>query len=59
MDRIKQYAGLLLIIIGVLALALTRIDALSGSNTLLLTGLLLIVTGIVTHIWSIKHESKY
>ena len=38
---------------------LTRINALSSHNSLLLTGLLLIVAGILLHIRNIKHESKY
>lgn len=59
MDKIKHYAGLILIILGVLALVLTRIASLSGNNILLLTGLLLIVAGIIVHIRSIKHESRY
>lgn len=59
MDKIKYYAGLFLIILGVLVLVLTRIPSLSGNNILLLTGLLLIVAGIIVHIRSIKHESRY
>lgn len=48
-----------MIVVGALALALTRMASLSGSNKLLLTGLLLIVAGIVAHIRSIKKESRY
>ncbi len=59
MKNIKQYAGIYLILLGTLTLLLTRLNAWSGHNWLLLTGLLLIVAGIVTHIWSIKRESKY
>ena len=59
LDKLKNHVGLLLIISGVLLLALTRIDTLSSSNTLLLTGLLCNVVGIVLHIKSIKHESQY
>lgn len=59
MDKIKHYAGVFLILLGVLALVLTRIASLSGNNMLLLTGLLLIVAGIIVHIRSIKHESRY
>ncbi len=59
MKRINKLAGLALIIAGTLALAATRISALASSNGLLLTGLLLIVAGIVVHIYSIKHEGKY
>ena len=59
LHKLKNHVGLLLIISGVLLLALTRIDTLSSSNTLLLTGLLCNVVGIVLHIKSIKHESQY
>jgi uncharacterized membrane protein HdeD (DUF308 family) len=52
-------SGLIMIVLGALVLALTRIASLSGSNTLLVTGLLLIVAGIGLHIHSIKRESKY
>lgn len=59
MNKIKSYAGVMLITAGTLTLILTRIPSLASSNGLLLTGLLFIVAGIVTHIWSIKHESNY
>ena len=59
LHKLKNHVGLLLIISGVLLLALTRIATLSSSNTLLLTGLLCNVAGIVLHIKSIKHESQY
>ena len=59
MDKIKSYAGVMLVTAGTLTLILTRIPSLSSSNGLLLTGLLFIAAGIVTHIWSIKHESNY
>ena len=59
MAKIKQYAGVTLIASGTLVLVLTRIPSWGGSNTLLLTGLLLIVAGIWQHTRSIKHESKY
>ena len=65
---IKHYAGLLLIVLGALALIMTRLEALDSSNTLqaldssntlLATGLLFIVAGIGLHIRSIKRESRY
>jgi uncharacterized membrane protein HdeD (DUF308 family) len=56
-QTLRHYAGLLLIILGTLALILTRIETLAGSNSLLITGLLLIVVGIWLHIRSIKQES--
>lgn len=59
MKQIKRHIGILLIVIGTEALALTRIAALNGSNTLLAAGLLLILAGTMMHIHSIKHESNF
>ena len=58
-EKLRHYAGLLMIILGTLLLALTRWQALAHSNTLLMAGLLCIVAGIAAHVWSIKHESRY
>ena len=58
MKKYIPYLGIFLIIIGTITLILTRIDALSSYNTLLLGGLLLIVAGILLHIRSIKYESR-
>lgn len=58
-QQLKHYIGLFLMILGTLALALTQTASLANSNTLLATGLLLIVAGILWHIHSIKRESKY
>jgi hypothetical protein len=38
---------------------MTRISALSTHNSLLVGGLLCIISGIVLHIRIIKHESNY
>lgn len=57
MKKLPPYLGLFLIIIGTLVLISTRFAPFSSSNSILLSGLLLIVTGIVLHIRSIKHES--
>ena len=59
MKIFTKYAGLLLIITGTVALILTRLPQLSTRNSLLLTGLLLIVAGIWLHIRSIKRDSRY
>ena len=53
MKKITQYAGVILIVLGALTLAATRIPSLVSSNALLLTGLLLIVAGIMLHIRSV------
>jgi uncharacterized membrane protein HdeD (DUF308 family) len=59
MKKIGQYLGIILIIIGTLVLVATRIPSLTSSNTMLLSGLLLIVAGIFLHIRSIKHQSNF
>ena len=59
MKKIGQYLGIILIIIGTLVLVATRIPSLTSSNAMLLSGLLLIVAGIILHIRSIKQQSNY
>lgn len=59
MDKMKHYAGPFLIITGTLVLILTRLSSLGGSNLWLLSGLLLIVAGIIIHIVGIKRDSRY
>ena len=59
MKKRPRFPGIFLIILGTLLLLLTRFHSLSSHNWLLLTGLFCIVAGIVVHIRSIKHESRY
>ena len=59
MKKFAPFLGLFLIIIGTLALVLTRLERLSNLNTLLLAGLLFIILGIVLHIRSIKQQDNY
>ncbi|MBR1547774.1 MAG: hypothetical protein IJ637_03505 [Prevotella sp.] len=59
MKRRKNFTGIALICIGALTLLATRHDALSGSNSALVAGLLTIVAGIWLHIRYMKHESLY
>lgn len=59
MKKFAPFWGLFLIIIGTLALVLTRLEQLSNLNTLLLAGLLFIILGIVLHIRSIKQQDNY
>ena len=59
MKFFKHYIGIILIIIGAIVLISTRLSTLATHNWLLLSGLFLIVAGIVFHIRSIKHESNY
>ena len=57
MKKLPPYLGLFLIILGTMVLVTTRFAPFSSSNWILLSGLLLIVAGIVLHIHSIKRES--
>ena len=59
MKKFAPFLGLFLIIIGTLALILSRLEQLSNLNTLLLAGLLFIILGIVLHIRSIKQQDNY
>ncbi len=59
MKKLTPYSGLFLIIIGTIVLIMTRISTLSTHNSLLVAGLLCILSGIILHIRSIKHESNF
>ena len=59
MKKLIPFIGIFLILIGTLMLILTRINTLSSHNSLLLSGLLCIIAGIILHIRSIKHETNY
>ncbi len=59
MKKVTPFLGIILIIIGTLALFSTRLQALANANWPLYTGLLLIIAGIILHIHSIKRDSRY
>lgn len=59
MKKFAPYYGLTLIIIGVVTLTATRLRTFSSNNWLLVTGLLLIIAGIVLHVRHIKRQSEY
>ncbi len=59
MKKFIYNIGILLIILGTLILLMTYFHVFTRHNTILATGLLLIVLGIIAHIWNLKHESKY
>ena len=59
MKKYLPYTGIFLIFLGTIVLAATRIFSLTSLNSMLLIGLILIIAGIVIHIRSIKHESRY
>ena len=55
----KKYYGLALTFVGVSLLAVSYPTGLSHFNTILLLGLLLVVIGIVVHVWMLKKAEKY
>ncbi len=59
MKKLISYSGIILIITGTLVLLATRFHVLASHNSILITGLFLIVAGTIAHIWNIKQESKY
>ena len=58
MNLIRQYGGVALIIIGALLLFTDYMSWLTG-NTVLLTGLFLIILGIILYVWMQKRAGKY
>ncbi len=56
---ITPQAGLLLVVLGVLLLAVTFVAHIEFVNTLLLTALFLIVCGIVVYVAAMKRASRY
>ena len=59
MKKYTKNIGLILIVLGTLALIATRFSYFSTHNELLIIGLLCIVAGIYFHIRSIKSDSLY
>ena len=59
MKKLPPYIGIYLIILGVLALLATRFHSFASHNTILLSGLLAIVLGILLYIRGVKHETDY
>ena len=58
-SNMKKYYGLALTFVGVSLLAVSYPTGLSHFNTILLLGLLLVVIGIVVHVWMLKKAEKY
>ncbi len=56
---ITPQAGLLLVVLGVLLLAVTFVAHIAAVNALLLTGIFLIVCGIVVYVAALKMASRY
>ncbi len=58
MSFLTTYGGLALILIGAILLLLHYLSWLSG-NVVLIVGLVLIICGIILHVWLYKHKEKY
>ncbi len=54
MKKLLKYAGLALIVIGVVIFAIDYFFNID-SNALLLTGLAAVLIGVGGHVWSMKH----
>ena len=59
MSGIRSYIGVALILVGALLLIVSKIVGWTSSNLVLLTGLVLIILGIILHVKSIKSAEKY
>ena len=57
--KLQHIAGLPLVYTGVIILALSYFTGLSHVKPILVTGLLLIVAGIATYVWKVRHQSQY
>ena len=59
MITMKQYIGIALVVAGALLLIVSYIAGWTSSNLVLLTGLILILLGVVWHVKRIKSAEKY
>ena len=59
MITIKQYIGIALVVAGALLLLISKIVGWTSSNLVLLSGLALIVLGVILHVKLIKSAEKY
>ena len=59
MITMKQYIGIALVVAGALLLIMSYIAGWTSSNLVLLTGLILIILGVVWHVKRIKSAEKY
>ncbi len=56
---VKQYAGVALIMIGALLFLISYLTGWLSSNLLLLSGLVLIILGVIMHVRWLKRREKY
>ena len=59
MKKLLKYLGLPLVFVGLLWLVICFLAGWTNSNTLLITGVLLIAVGIITYVMKMKNESNY
>ena len=59
MITMKQYIGIALVVAGALLLIVSYIAGWTSSNIVLLTGLIIIILGIVWHVKYLKSAEKY
>ena len=59
MKKLLKYLGLPLVFVGLLWLVICFLAGWTNSNALLITGVLLIVIGIITYVMKMKNESNY
>jgi len=58
-NRLKQLIGVALVIIGALFPIVAYLAGWTGSNIVLLTGLIFIIIGIILHVKLTKSGEKY
>ena len=58
-EKFTSAIGVALVIAGALLLIVSKIVGWTSSNLVLLTGLVLIILGIILHVKSIKSAEKY
>ena len=59
MITVKPYIGVALVVAGALLLIVSKIAGWTSSNLVLLSGLALIVLGVILHVKHIKSAEKY
>ena len=59
MKKLLKYLGLPLVFVGLLWLVICFLAGWTNSNALLITGVILIVVGIITYVMKMKNESNY
>lgn len=59
MKSIKKYAGLSILLLGIMLLVVFHVLHLNFINTLLMLSLGLMIVGLVLHVWARKNESRY